>query len=71
MDGQTGWEHFIPQMPLLGSIRAGKVADLVIPNSDPLTDIRNTMNIGYVMKGGILYQDETLRVVWGGKRASR
>lgn len=39
----------------LGSIEAGKLADLVVLNSDPLKDICNLRDIRYVMKGGVLY----------------
>jgi imidazolonepropionase-like amidohydrolase len=39
----------------LGSIESGKLADLLILNGDPLSDIRNTSNIYRVVKGGIAY----------------
>jgi Tol biopolymer transport system component/imidazolonepropionase-like amidohydrolase len=50
----------------LGSLRTGKLADLVVLNSDPLRDIRNSLDIAFVMKGGVLYDDDELRVVWDG-----
>jgi imidazolonepropionase-like amidohydrolase len=37
------------------TIEAGKLADLVVLNSDPLKDICNLRDIPYVMKGGVLY----------------
>jgi hypothetical protein len=38
----------------LGTIEAGKVADLVLLNANPLTDIRNTQQIEAVVLGGRL-----------------
>lgn len=48
----------------IGSIATGKIADLVVLNSDPLTNIRNSTDIRYVMKGGALYDGQTLDQVW-------
>ncbi len=48
----------------IGSIAVGKVADLVILNSNPLDDIRNTIDIQSVMKGGRLYDGDTLDEIW-------
>ncbi|WP_306251718.1 amidohydrolase family protein [Parvularcula sp. IMCC14364] len=44
----------------LGSLEEGKLADLVIINDNPLTDIRNSDNIDSVMLNGRLYDAETL-----------
>ena len=52
----------------LGCISKGKLADLVVLNRDPLRDIRNTLDIAYVMKGGRLYDANTLDQVWPEKR---
>jgi imidazolonepropionase-like amidohydrolase len=38
--------------PFYGSIRAGKIADLVVLNADPVADINNTIKIDRVMKAG-------------------
>jgi imidazolonepropionase-like amidohydrolase len=38
--------------PSYGSIQAGKIADLVLLNADPLADINNTIKIDRVMRAG-------------------
>ncbi len=48
----------------LGSIEAGKLADLIVLAKDPLQDIRNTNTIRYVMKDGELFEGDTLNQVW-------
>jgi imidazolonepropionase-like amidohydrolase len=37
-----------------GTIDAGKAADLVLLDGDPLTDIRNTRRIAAVIKDGVV-----------------
>ena len=53
----------------LGSIRVGKLADLLVLDANPLDDIRNTAAIRYVVKGGIVYEGDTLDEVWPRERA--
>ena len=48
----------------IGSIEKGKYADIVILNSTPLDDLRNTVDIDYVMKDGRLYDGMTLDEIY-------
>jgi len=41
----------------VGTIEAGKYADLIAVSSDPLQDVRALENVGFVMKGGEVYKD--------------
>ena len=43
-----------------GTLEAGKIADLVVLDADPLEDIRNTLAIDRVLKGGEWVQREGL-----------
>ena len=52
----------------VGSIEAGKLADLVILDRNPLDDIRNTREISFVMKNGRLYEGDTLNETWPRRR---
>ena len=44
----------------LGTLEAGKYADLLILDDDPLSDIRNLRRIGMVIKGGEVVDRDAL-----------
>jgi imidazolonepropionase-like amidohydrolase len=48
----------------IGSLEPGKLADLLVLNSNPLDDIRNSRDMEYVVKNGVVYSADTLDEVW-------
>jgi Tol biopolymer transport system component len=52
----------------LGSLEAGKLADILVFDADPLADLRNSVKIQYVVKNGRVYEGETLNEVWPRER---
>jgi Tol biopolymer transport system component len=53
----------------LGTLKVGKLADLIVLDADPLEDIHNTARMAYVMKNGVLYNSETLDELWPVKKS--
>lgn len=41
----------------VGSVEAGKYADIIAVSADPLKDVRALENVGFVMKGGTVVKD--------------
>lgn len=52
----------------LGTIEAGKLADILVLDGNPLDDIKNTNTIRYVVKNGRVYDGDTLAEVWPRQR---
>ncbi|MEW5914984.1 MAG: amidohydrolase family protein [Gemmatimonadota bacterium] len=52
----------------IGTLEAGKFADLVVMSKNPLDDIRNTNSITHVMRGGRLYNGDTMDEEWPRQR---
>ncbi len=48
----------------IGSLDLGKLADLVIVDGDVLADIHRSRDVFRVMKGGVVYDPDTLATVW-------
>lgn len=47
----------------LGSIEAGKLADLIVLDEDPLEDIHNINSVIYTMVNGRLFETETMNEI--------
>jgi imidazolonepropionase-like amidohydrolase len=56
---------FLGKADDMGSVEEGKLADLVLLNADPLTDIDNTKDIALVMKGGKIIDESALPLAGG------
>jgi imidazolonepropionase-like amidohydrolase len=57
----------------IGSIEAGKYADIVAVSGDPLTDITELQRVKFVMKGGRIIRDNLAQTGYrppGGNRAA-
>lgn len=43
----------------VGTIEPGKYADIIAVTADPLADVRALENVSFVMKGGVVYKNQT------------
>jgi imidazolonepropionase-like amidohydrolase len=43
----------------VGTLEAGKWADMIAVDGDPLKDVRILQHVNFVMKGGVVYKDES------------
>ena len=55
----------------IGSLEAGKLADLIVIDGNPLTDIRDSEKVVYTMVNGRLYDSETMNEVGNYDRKRR
>jgi imidazolonepropionase-like amidohydrolase len=61
---------FLGKADQLGSVQAGRLADLVLLNADPGANIDNAKQIAFVMKNGEIIDESKLPLA-GGKQRSR
>ena len=50
-----GWQDDV------GSLSAGKLADIIAVPGDPLRDVTVLERVDFVMKGGVIYREELAR----------
>ena len=46
--------EMLKQEELLGSIKAGKYADIIATDGNPIDDIQSVLKVDFVMKGGVV-----------------
>ncbi len=49
--------EMLNQQELLGSIKAGKYADIIATDGNPMEDIQSVLRVNFVMKGGVVVKE--------------
>ena len=62
--GTRNAADLLGQSANVGSIQAGRYADLVAVKGDPTVDIKLMQSIPFVMKAGVVYKRDGKPVVW-------
>jgi cytosine/adenosine deaminase-related metal-dependent hydrolase len=52
----------------LGTLEVGKLADFVVLDRDPLANIRDSDKIRWVVKGGVVYDANSMATMWPQRR---
>lgn len=60
----AGAAETIGRLADMGTLEVGKYADLVVYDADPVADIRNSRSVKLVMRGGQLFDADTLDELW-------
>jgi imidazolonepropionase-like amidohydrolase len=59
--------YSVGETDMRGTIEPGKLADFVVLDGDPLSDIRNVRHVYRVVKNGVVYNPAQLLNGMGGK----
>ena len=52
--------YAIGRSDMIGTLKPGKLADMVVLDANPLKDISNIRKVHRVIKGGLIYEPEKL-----------
>lgn len=60
--------HGLGRLGDLGTVEAGKLADILVLEGNPLTNIRDTNTIRWVIKNGEVFAGDSLQMLWPEQR---